>query len=188
MVLRSWMRAIGLVFAALLSFLGLKSATAQVENFVKSSGESDAPRIVQNCYFPGEYARVSTRNTDLNVRQTPGGRIVGSIPRGWEVLVRETDRSGRWVFVTSHYGSGSVYFGSAPNFNEGWVSADYLTFLGSYCDKPSMGGRPMNNKGMPPKPYYFMESQLETQVEPQRFSVYEDWTTLGDRISKSLDD
>lgn len=89
--------------------------------------------------FPQRYYQVTTSGGDLRLRATPGGRIVGSIPSGWQVYVAKFDSSGRWAYVrdvNSPYYSEFGFF-DAPNFrSDGWVNVDYLRYLGQFCNKP----------------------------------------------------
>ncbi|MGY6530823.1 MAG: hypothetical protein ACXITR_12945 [Cyanobacterium sp.] len=87
--------------------------------------------------FPQRYYQVTTSAGELRLRATPGGRIVGGIPNGWQVYVAKFDSSGRWAYV--RHVSSPYYYGfySAPNFNsDGWVSIDFLRYMGQFCDKP----------------------------------------------------
>lgn len=168
-------RWLGAIVATLLSIVGVRPSLAT------NAAIETTPRLSQNnCFFPGEYARVSTRNTPLNVRETPGGPVIGSIPRGWEVVVQT--QSGNWAYVTHHSGAGRRSFPSAPYFRDGWVSMDYLTFLGAYCNKPSQGGRPIRSQGYNPT------AQPQTAMQERSVQLSQDWTQLGDRISQSLSD
>ncbi|AUC61886.1 hypothetical protein AA637_12345 [Cyanobacterium sp. HL-69] len=100
--------------------------------------------------YPQRYYQVTTSAGDLRLRANPGGRIVGSIPSGWQVYVAKFDSSGRWAYVRDRY---SPYYdtqygwASAPNFrSDGWVSVDYLQYLGQFCNKPLMLSLAPNNK------------------------------------------
>lgn len=78
------------------------------------------------------------------MRQSPNGRVIGSIPSGWNVIVLEWSLDGAWARVGSHFSRYSdsyqigaqTYFGGAPNFSNGWVSAAYLKDQGRLCQKP----------------------------------------------------
>ncbi|MBD1909054.1 MULTISPECIES: pre-peptidase C-terminal domain-containing protein [unclassified Leptolyngbya] len=131
-----------------------------------SSPPSDCPEYS----YEGFYARVTTRDGDnVRVRATPNGRVIGSIPSGWEVIVQERDSTGNWTRVTSHYGEGDInVFVSAPNFENGWVSTAFLTDLGYSCDKPSA-------------PWSLLQPQLFGQRDAV---VGEDWIARGDRIAQ----
>ena len=85
-----------------------------------------------------EFYEISTRGGDIRIRATPGGRIIGAIPDGWQVYVTRFNNSGRWAYIRDVYSPSYPYFWNAPNFNsDGWVSVDYLEYLGEYCNKPS---------------------------------------------------
>ncbi|MBE9223494.1 hypothetical protein IQ215_12385 [Cyanobacterium stanieri LEGE 03274] len=89
--------------------------------------------------YPQKYYQVTTTTGDLRLRATPGGDIVGSIPSGWQVYVAKFDFSGRWAYVRDVYSPYYSEYGwaSAPNFrSDGWVSVDYLQYIGQFCSKP----------------------------------------------------
>ncbi|MBQ3424694.1 MAG: SH3 domain-containing protein [Clostridia bacterium] len=80
-------------------------------------------RTIQNrvgwIYYKGycqakAYAKVNTRETGLNVRKTPNGTILGSVPKGKQVTV--TKVNGQWVYLT--YGK-----------LKGWSFWSYLKFI-----------------------------------------------------------
>lgn len=87
--------------------------------------------------YPQKYYQVTTTGGDLRLRETPGGKIVGSIPSGWQVYVAKFDSSRRWAYVRDRYSPSYYGHYSAPNFlSDGWVSVDYLQYLGQFCNKP----------------------------------------------------
>ncbi|NEO28369.1 MAG: hypothetical protein F6K03_16185 [Kamptonema sp. SIO4C4] len=145
-----------LSFAVLgtLSLLGLKSANA------------NPPQVSQvDCTNPQDYARVITDEDPLNVRRSPDGDIIGSIPKGWAVVVQGKDATGEWTRVTSHFGEiGNFGFASAENFRSGWVATRFLRPMGRYCMKPAALLR--------------VTSELFAR---RPVVVNEDWTQRGDR-------
>ncbi len=122
------------------------------------------------------YARVDTETDPLLIRSAPNGRIIGAVPKGWEVVVSERDPSGLWARIGNHWShwdnqlsGGSM--GGAPDFTIGWVSTEYLTNLGEFCEKPSMTSR---------------LEPLDTTSGQQNLLVQEDWLALGDRLAQNL--
>jgi hypothetical protein len=86
--------------------------------------------------YSQNFFAVRTQEGELRLRESPGGRAIGSIPSGWQVYVAKYDSSRRWAYVRDSKGAYS--YGSAPNFtSDGWVSIDYLVPLGEYCAKPN---------------------------------------------------
>ena len=75
------------------------------ETVLDTGGEPAEPFIP----FTG---KVTTQSTNLNIRSTPNGTKIGSIPKG--TVLTLTDQSGNW-YETSYNGL------------DGWVSADYIT-------------------------------------------------------------
>jgi hypothetical protein len=87
--------------------------------------------------YPQKFYQVKTESTSLSIRATPGGRVIGLVPSGWQIYVSKFDRTGRWAYIRDIY-SPYYFFGSAPDFrSDGWVNVDYLQYLGQYCDKPN---------------------------------------------------
>jgi len=122
------------------------------------------------------YARVSTETDPLLIRSAPNGRIIGAVPKDWLVVIGERDPSGRWARIGSswsHWNSDLVAgpTAGAPDFVVGWVSADYLTNLGEFCEKP------MQVSQVQPWP---------TARGEQALLVQEDWLALGDRLVQRL--
>jgi hypothetical protein len=138
-----------------------------------------ADQLAQDQVCPNEwedlqpYARVITRRDDLLVRATPAGRVIGSIPKGWAVVVVDTDETGEWTQVTSHFGDVTSedmgLFGSAPNFRSGWVATRYLEELGEFCNKPMA----------------MMGVQILATADAQDYLVNEDWLQMADRLTQS---
>ena len=114
------------------------------------------------------YARVVTQRDPLLVRATPGGSIIGAIPKGWAVVTLERNSNGQWTRITSHFGNIDDYpFGSAPHFRDGWVATRYLDELGEFCEKPMA----------------MVEGALVVHGQTQQYLANEDWLQLGDRIA-----
>jgi hypothetical protein len=147
---------------------------------VQGSGQASDPvsQSPQSCpeySFSGKYSQIRTRDgSPLRVRATPNGRVIGAIPSGWQVLVYETDATGNWTRIGSHFGPEfdryEMGFGSAPDFRAGWVSTAYLVSLGYSCNKPA---------------------NLRSLVQPNLFgtreiTVNEDWLARGDRLASLL--
>jgi hypothetical protein len=144
-----------------------------------TAAQAQSPQPIQpgqSCEFgrkPQTYALVQTTEGDLRVRATPGGAIIGAIPKNWAVIPVRVDSTGNWVRITSHVGEvtqggrSGIAFGNAPYFRTGWVAARFLKRLpGKYCDKPQI------------------TSQLvRSQLTAQDILVQEDWLDLGDRIA-----
>ena len=154
-------RAIAAIAITVLSLLGLKTATATTPRSELSRG--DALLSQQSCPDPEHYARVITETDPLSVRSTPNGDTIGSIPKGWAVVVNGKDSTGNWSHVTSHFSN--VGFVSAPNFRAGWVSTRFLRPLGRYCYKPT---------ALLKIPSLLFGGSSVT--------VHEDWTQRGDRF------
>jgi hypothetical protein len=157
-------RAIAAIAMMVLSLLGFKTATATTPESGLSQGDTLLSQ--QNCPDPQQYARVITETDPLSVRSTPNGDTIGSIPKGWAVVVNGKDSTGNWTHITSHFGNiGSFGFGNAPNFRDGWVSTRFLRPLGRYCYKPT---------ALLKIPSLLFGGSLVT--------VQEDWTQRGDRF------
>ena len=114
------------------------------------------------------YARVVTQSTPLQVRATPGGQVVGSIPKGWLVVVEETNSTGEWTKITSHFGNVDGYgYGSAPDFHDGWVASRFLSIVGDFCEKP-----------------FALAGTLLIAAAPAD-NLQLDWLQMGDRIAQA---
>ena len=162
-----WTLPLFTLFVGALSALG-QSARAE-------DNAQQLAQVVQRCEyggFPDYYSRITTNDGDpLNVRATPDGRVIGSIPDDWAVVVLEWTRNGAWARVTSHFGNiGRIGFASAPRFREGWVSAAYLKDLGRFCDKPASVGQLL-------QPQIFGEQPVEVQG---------DWLAAGDLLADAI--
>ncbi|MEB3225268.1 MAG: SH3 domain-containing protein [Synechococcus sp.] len=160
-----------------LPFLGASSGDTAVPvqpEAPEAIQASDAPPalVAQTCPYswqpqPQRYAKVITQSTNLRIRSTPGGRVIGSIPKGWNVVVLGKSANGAWTRITSHFGAPSYYtFYSAPDFREGWVSSQYLQDLGSFCDKPMAA----------------ITTSLSAAAHGSEYAVQEDWLAIADRI------
>lgn len=102
-------------------------------------------QVVNHCKprsnFPLFYAQVTTDGGRLRVREEPAGDVVGYIPNDWKIVVLEWTRNGVWARVTGPGGFTLPSYVSAPDFEEGWVSAGYLKDLGRFCTKPDGVGQ-----------------------------------------------
>lgn len=140
----------------------------------QSNGEMELAQACPNesqHESPRPYARVTTQGDPLNIRSSPNGRIIGSVPNRWQVVTLNRDATGKWTRITSHFGDvAPIGFLSAPRFRDGWVSTALLKNLGRFCDKP------MN----------LMRSELKTLSERKKLLLHEDWVQMGDRISRSV--
>ncbi|MEB3290738.1 MAG: SH3 domain-containing protein [Leptolyngbya sp.] len=156
----------------LLSVLGLKPAAAVALT------EAESPQPLAQAACPHEwqtrqpYARVITERDPLRIRATPNGRVIGSVPPGWAVVVLGRDRSGQWTKITSHFGeySNEPGFASAPDFRNGWVATRFLRNLGDFCDKPMASGL---------APLVASTLEASTLEAPRA-----DWLALGDDIAQ----
>jgi uncharacterized protein YraI len=99
--------------------------------------------VPPNVGNPAETAFVATNGSPLNVRSTPGGAVIGTLPNGARVEL--TGRSnGQWVERT----------------NSTWVSSDWISMSGSPIPQPPVGnpsetafvstnGSPLNVRSTP---------------------------------------
>jgi hypothetical protein len=181
-----WKEAFTLITAMFLSVIGVKTAfaTTKISKATVAEKPSLTPpqsngetQLAQACpneshhQSPRPYARVTTQGDPLNIRSSPNGRIIGSVPNRWEVVTLNRDATGKWTRITSHFGDvAPIGFASARRFSEGWVSTAHLKNLGRFCDKP------MN----------LMRSELKTLSETKKLLIHEDWVEMGDRISRSI--
>lgn len=151
------------VVGVLLSVFGLKPAPAVALTDV------DAPQPLAQAACPSKwqtrqtYARVITERDPLRIRATPNGRVIGSVPKGWAVVVLGRDASGQRTRITSHFGQ--ARFDSAPYFRDGWVSSRFLRNLGDFCEKPMAMG-------------------VAHLVSQRTSTPQSDWLALGDEIAQ----
>jgi len=150
------------VVGVLLSVFGLKPAPAVALTVV------DAPQPIAQAACPRwqtrqTYARVITERYPLLIRATPNGRVIGSVPKGWAVVVLGRDASGQRTRITSHFGQ--ARFDSAPYFRDGWVSSRFLRNLGDFCEKPMAMG-------------------VAHLVSQRTSTPQSDWLALGDEIAQ----
>lgn len=170
------------------SFFGLLQQSAQAQTAQSLQTQTAQPldqpleqqmaQAVRTCQFggfPRSYVRIKTSGSPLRVRSAPAGNAIGLIPDGWAVRVLEWSRNGYWVRVTSHfdvppeaYGR-SIIFGSAPDFQEGWVSAGYVEDAGRTCEKPDAVGLLL-------QPEVFGAQPVQVQG---------DWLAMGDQLGQS---
>jgi hypothetical protein len=151
------------------------------------AGAQQYAQTVQTCEgrggFPLPYVRIQTNTGEsIRVHSAPAGNAIGAIPNGWAVRVLEWSRNGYWVKVTSHFdinpavyerlgnSSRSAFFGSAPEFREGWVSAGFVKDLGRFCEKPEA-------TAMLLQPALFGAQPVEVQG---------DWLAMGDVLAENL--
>jgi hypothetical protein len=142
-----------------------------------SSTPNPSPSSCDVPSFAGNYAQVRTQDSDpLRVRSAPNGTVIGSIPSGWQVRTYETDATGNWTRVGSHFGpeadrmGGEYNFGNAPYFRPGWVATRYLVDLGFHCEKPA----------------WERSLLLPLLFGQQKVTVGEDWVAMGDRLSATV--
>ncbi|MEO0825290.1 MAG: hypothetical protein AAFW84_11670 [Cyanobacteria bacterium J06635_15] len=115
------------------------------------------------------YAEVITQNDPLSLRETPGGRIIGVIPKGWAVVTLAQSSDGQWTRVTNQYGYIGRFTFDDTNLDSAWVSTRYLQDLGEFCEKPIS----------------MLQTSLSAASQAQQYAVNEDWLHLGDRIALS---
>ncbi len=183
----NWKRALTSITLTLLSLIGVKTvsattttpkATQPEELGITSSFNNSETLLAQTCSnqtrhkSPRPYSRVTTQGGTVNVRSGPNGRVIGSIPNGWQVITVRKDATGRWTNIISHFidDVGPVGFANAPRFRNGWVSTSFLRALGRFCDKPME----------------LMRSDLNTLSGTKKILVNEDWMQMGDRISRAI--
>ncbi|MEO1211256.1 MAG: hypothetical protein AAFX78_17165 [Cyanobacteria bacterium J06638_20] len=88
-------------------------------NWISTSGSPNPQPPVGN---PSETAFVSTNGSPLNVRSTPGGAVIGTLPNGARVeLTGRND--GQWVERT----------------NSTWISGDWISTSDSPTPEPPVG-------------------------------------------------
>jgi hypothetical protein len=166
MLLKQWKGVVVALVGVLLALAGIKPAPA-------TPPTEPEPTLAQAA-CPSEwqtrqhYARVITERDPLRIRATPNGRAIGSVPKGWAVVVLERDPSGQWTRITSHFGeyTNDAEFASAPYFRDGWVATRFLRDLGEFCEKPmAMGVAPLVSVAQP--------------------APAADWLALGDDIAQA---
>ena len=127
--------------------------------------QSDSDNIAQACPESWQqrqrYARVVTSSTDLRIRSAPGGRIIGSVPKGWNVVVAERNSSGTWTRISNGYP-----LASAPNLRNGWVATRFLRDLGMLCQKPMAA----------------VTAPLVAADNANQYTAQEDWSEIAERI------
>lgn len=182
----NWKKALAFITLILLSVMGVKTtsaytktakATQQEEIRPVKSRKNNETLLSQRCpesYQKLEtYGRVITRaGNTLNIRSKPNGKIIGEVPSGWAVVMGGMDATRRWVRITSHLGeSGELIYASAPKFRRGgWVAREFMRPLGRLCEKPMS----------------MMRLDMNALSGEKKILVNEDWTQLGDRISKAI--
>lgn len=166
--LTSWKHRCFILTSVILSLVGLDASVTH------ATPVQPPDRLAQTCdsgQKPQTYARVVTQTTALNIRSQPNGRVIGSVPKGWAVVPVQTDKSGQWVKINSHFGNYDVPFASAPNFRVGWVASRFLKRLGRFCDKPT-------------NPMSLLQHNRFAQYHTQMQSS---WIQIGDKLAQSQD-
>lgn len=166
MAMTRWRGALTALLGLLLSFVGIRPAPAVPPTNPDSSSPLAQAACPESWQTRKTYARVITAGDPLRIRATPNGRPIGSVPRGWTVVVQGRDASGQWTKITSHFGDVSIGFASAPDLRAGWVATRFLRTLGDFCEKPMA----MGLMGSP--------TALATPAAA-------DWLTLGDEIARA---
>lgn len=149
------------------------SNTPEVQSHAETAAiaQAEAPVCTYEWQGPKTYARVVTQEDPLRIRATPGGEVIGAVPKDWAVVVVEVGDTGEWTKITSHFGDvGEFGFGSAPGFRDGWVASRFLEELGEFCEKPALGAAAV---------------QLMTGVDAQHYAIQQDWLQIGDRIAQT---
>ncbi|MBE9092793.1 hypothetical protein [Tychonema sp. LEGE 07203] len=165
--LKVWKKIALFVSLMLLSLLGVKTAA--------SANLSPTTLQAQNCPYGGKprpFARVVTQKDPLVIRSSPNGRVIGLVPKGWQVVMGDRDATGKWVKIGSHFSSSAANldegrFMSAPDFRVGWVFKSYLKPLGNSCEKP------LN----------IQRGELPKLSGDRQVSIHEDWLQIGDKIA-----
>jgi hypothetical protein len=168
--MKFWQKGLSILFPIVLSVMSARPAIA-VPTETPKPAEEACPEAWQKRQ---PYVRIVTKQGDpLRVRSAPNGAVIGAIPSGWAVVPVRRDRTGRWLRITSHFGEVTEKdmpygFGSAPHFRTGWVSAQFVKNLGTFCEKPQE----------------VSQLQQTDLVADQDILVQEDWLALGDRIAQ----
>lgn len=178
---RHWKTVVAALIGLLLSLVGVKTAQAASPAEATQPDAASAwlaPRSQESDYYaltcandweePQFYARVITEYNDLRIRSAPGGRVIGSVPKDWLVVVLQTDATGQWTEITSHYGDG-VFYWSAPDLTRGWVASRFLEDMGEFCTKPTAA----------------VGVQILATATAQQYLAHEDWLQVGDRIARN---
>lgn len=108
---KNFLAAIAFISLAVPSFalISPANATTTGRSFKQNTAEEELVTVRNNSMC----RRVVTKGTPLNVRSTPGGRIIGKLRNGTRVTIVNRGRNG-WVSI------------SAPI--QGYVSSRYLTY------------------------------------------------------------
>lgn len=188
-MLHVWKTTLFFLTSMVLSLVGMTggnagASTSSAVSATKMSQQTETASVLpdqptttaqNSCPYGGAprlFARVTTSSTALNVRTSPNGRIVGAIPKNWEVVVVDRDRTGQWTRIKNHFDidmSRFSAFGSAEAFRDGWVSSRFLRDLGRFCDKP-----------------YNDRFSLKALLGYPQALIRGDWLQWGDRIAKSI--
>lgn len=182
----NWKKALAFITLILLSVMGVKTTSAYTKTATATQEEEISPPtsrkngetlLSQRCPESYQrfktYGRVITRaGNTLNIRSKPNGKIIGEVPSGWTVVLGGMDATRRWVRITSHQGErGELSYASAPKFRRGgWVAREFMRPLGRFCQKPIA----------------MMRLDMNALSGEKKILVNEDWTQLGDRISKAI--
>ncbi|AMW28157.1 MULTISPECIES: SH3 domain-containing protein [Arthrospira] len=107
-----WRRiGIGLLFLGVASLLTINHSVAVARESIwqryrdesNSQTQADQRSIARVCIV------ADPTDTPLNVRATPRGRIIGSLPDGVEVEVWERSPDGKWVYIYTPVMEGYVW-------------------------------------------------------------------------------
>ncbi|MEG3841497.1 hypothetical protein [Microcoleus sp. herbarium14] len=174
-ILKSWKQITLFVTLTLLSLLGIKTASA--------TPSETTTLQAQTCPYGGKprpFAQVVTEKDPLTIRSSPNGRVIGLVPRGWQVVTGDRDATGKWVKIGSEYSyssqnlniasssRGGDGFANAPEFRVGWVNRDYLKPLGNFCEKPLK----------------IQRNNLRGLSEDRQVVIHEDWLQIAERIAQ----
>lgn len=163
----SWKHRFLILASVILSLLGIEAQATNARPIEPTLHAQACPAGDK----PKTYSRVVTQTDPLSIRSQPNGRVIGTVPKGWAVVPVQTDKSGQWVKINSHFGSYDVSFASAPNFRIGWVASRFLKRLGSFCDKPE-------------NPMSLLKS---TQLGQYNTPMQSSWIQIGDQLAQIND-
>ncbi|MBS0016821.1 MAG: SH3 domain-containing protein [Arthrospira sp. SH-MAG29] len=106
-----WRTGIGLLSLGVASLLTINHSVAvdkesilpKYQDESSSQTQADQRSIARVCIV------ADPTDTPLNVRATPRGRIIGSLPDGVEVEVWERSPDGKWVYIYTRVMEGYVW-------------------------------------------------------------------------------
>ncbi|MBF2067705.1 MAG: SH3 domain-containing protein [Calothrix sp. C42_A2020_038] len=167
----NWKRIFSFVTLFIFSVAGVQTSAASVKQNRKPPQKCDQGKS------PYDYVRVTTKQgSQLNVRNSPNGRIIGQIPNNWAIVPVRKDSTGKWTRIQFASYAGYAFdvneygFASAPRFRTGWVASEFLKPLGKFCEKPVA----------------MLRMQINALFGNQSIVVNEDWVQRGDRISRAI--